>query len=189
MAAERPLCRKSKVVFLHNIQMFKCMKRILFVAVTMLLMSTQMVQAQTKVLFDGYGALEIKFKRCYVEGTSCVVDILLTNNTKKDLSPCICVGDGLFATDLSAYDDEGNTYDKYSIKGTIGNTDFGGYTHSTGCATLPAGTSIKVRFRIKEFDEFATKITTLMCNFRGVSDDSYGKAGLKITNIPVMRPE
>lgn len=165
------------------------MKKILFIAATLLLMSTLMVQAQAKYTFDGYGALDIKIKRCYVEGSTCIIDVLITNNTKYDLSPCVGVGDGLFRTDLSAFDDEGNTYDKFGIKGTIGNTSFGGGSYASGCSSLPKDTSIKLRFKIKEFDEFATKITALICNFRGMSDESYGAATLKLTNIPVTRPE
>ena len=163
------------------------MKKILFIAATLLLMSAQMVQAQTKISFDGYGALEFKFKRCYVQGPWCIVDVLMTNNTKMDLTPCAMVE--AQPSHLNAYDDEGNVYDRWAVKGTIGNLSFGGGDRGSNCISMPAGTSLKLQFKIKDFDEFATKITALTLHMRGVSDEAYGEAYLKMKDIPVTRPD
>lgn len=144
--------------------------------------------AQVKVNFNGYYGLDFKVKRCYVQGSDCIIDVLCTNHTKYDLNAYLCVGDGIFKTDLSAFDDEGNTYDTWDIRGTWGNKTFGGGTYAgTGRVNIPRDISTKLQFKIKNIDEFATNITCLICNFRELSDDVYGKATLQIKNIPITR--
>lgn len=162
------------------------MKKFFFSALMLLCLGIT-ANAQTKIVWDGYGSLGIKVKRCYVQGPNCIVDVLLTNKTGKDLTTVVAVGDGLFATDLCAYDDEGNTYDKYAITGTCGNSKFGGGTYNSCTTAIPSDTSVKLSFKIKGIDEFAASITTLMCNFRGVSDENYGMATLKLKDIPITR--
>lgn len=146
------------------------------------------VTAQTKVIFDGYSGLDFRVKRCYVQGNDCIVDVLCTNHTKYDLNAYLCVGDGIFKTDLTAFDDEGNTYDTWDIRGIWGSESFGGGTYAgTGRVNIPLDISIKLQFKIKNIDEFATNITCLTCNFRGISDEAYGTATLQIKNIPITR--
>ena len=146
------------------------------------------VSAQAKIIFDGYSDIDIKLKRCYVRANDCIVDVLITNHTRYDLIINAAVDDGLFRTDLSAYDDEGNVYDKYSIRGNLGDSSFGGadFSSSSGI-TIPKDVSVKLQFKIKNIDEYATVITSLICNFRGMSNEAYGKATLQIKNIPITR--
>lgn len=160
----------------------------LFLSIAILLCMSMIANAQTKVIFDGYNGIECKVKRCYVRGNDCIVDVLITNNTRYDLQTCACVGDGLFRTDLCAYDDEGNTYNKYVIRGTFGDSYFGESDYASACGvSIPRDVSIKLQFKIKNIDEFATVITSLICNFRGMSDEAYGKATLQIKNLPITR--
>ncbi|MBQ3717651.1 MAG: hypothetical protein II901_04625 [Paludibacteraceae bacterium] len=146
------------------------------------------VSAQAKIIFDGYPDINITVKRCYVRGNDCILDAVITNHTRYDLRAMVGVGDGLFGTDLTAYDDEGNVYNKYGIRGTFGDSSFGGGTYSSSSAvTIPRDVSVKIQFKIKEINEFASMITSLICNFRGMSDEAYGKATLQMKNIPITR--
>lgn len=163
------------------------MKRLLLSA-TMLLCISVGAMAQTKVIFDGYPDVDIIVKRCYVRGNDCILDAVITNHTRYDLRAMVGVGDGLFRTDLTAYDDEGNVYNNYGIRGTFGDSSFGGGTYASSSAvTIPRDVSVKIQFKIKEINEYATVITSLICNFRGMSDEAYGKATLQMKNIPITR--
>lgn len=159
-----------------------------FLSAAMLLCMCLTANAQAKVIFDGFNGVDIKVKRCYVRGNDCIVDVLITNNTRSDLRTSAEVGDGLFRTDLCAYDDEGNTYNKYVIRGTFGDASFGGSDYaSSGGITIPREVSVKLQFKIKNIDEYATLITSLICNFRGMSNEAYGAATMQLKNIPISR--
>lgn len=159
-----------------------------FLSAAMLLCMCLSANAQAKVIFNGYNGVDIKLKRCYVRGNDCIVDVLITNHTRYDLNASAVVDDGLFRTDLTAYDDEGNVYNKYSIRGTFGDDSFGGtdYACSRGIS-IPRDVSIKLQLKIKNIDEYATMLTSVICNFRGLSDEAYGAATLQLKNVPITR--
>ena len=144
--------------------------------------------AQTKVSFNGPIGLDWNFKRSFMHGNTLVVDFVVGNNTSKDLNFGVH-REGFDEQKnhyvITAYDDEGNIYaGDYSsnrIDASVANQP------NYNFVNLPIGNVVKVRMQIKDIDEFATKITTLMVPVLiGWSMQSPGYV-LRVTNIPIPR--
>lgn len=131
---------------------------------------------QPKIVFD-VPDVDVKVASCRRSGSNCIINIVMTNNTSRDLNPSILTyeptGGGKNVT--AAYDDQGNS-PELSITPSNGRwQDF----------LLPVGVPVTVRVVLKNVVEEAQ---TYMLNFalRGINvAESYGIAALRIRDIPV----
>lgn len=124
------------------------MKKLFLSAVILLCMFVGAV-AQTKVSFNGPIGLDWKFKRCFMNGSTLVVDFVVENNTRNDMRMYITPS-ASGCNGLKAYDDEGNIYDGSDrggpFSGKIGNKNL-----LNNIEFIPVGNMIKVRFANKRY--------------------------------------
>ena len=161
------------------------MKKLFFSALMLLSMSLA-VNAQ-KISFDGTDALEFQFKRCFVKGSTCTVDFIVTNVGNQELtSTMFWFPDG--CDGIKVFDDEGNVYDHTSISGNFGGTNFGPSIGNAYNVQIPGDVTLKIRCQIIDFDEYAALIRQLKISFRIRSTySSLGCACLQVKDIPVTR--
>ena len=140
----------------------------------------QQTKGGTKIVTN-HPDLSIKLKRCSVSGKTCVIDLLITNNGSDDVSMQMAGGD----YHSSAFDDEGNQYNRDSFKVKMGNSYLtAGFLNS---CSLPSGTPIKARIQIEGTAEEATTFTRiqlqLACDALGLDKDKL----VMLYNIPISR--
>ena len=160
------------------------MKKLFFSALMLLSMSLA-VNAQ-KITSNGPDALEWQFKRCYVKGDKCIVDLIVTNAGKKDLTLKVFTYPNGYGNGISAYDDEGNVYSPDNVSGQFGGKDFG----SNDCMVqIPRDVTLKMRVQLSDFDEFATSIKVLKIAMFKNTDDTTPYYGfeVQVKDIPVTR--
>ena len=169
------------------------MKR-LFLSAALLLCMCIGAMAQTKlVMNNGLIGVDWKFKRCFMNGSTLVVDFIVENNTSKDVWCNVTGGfsaNPLGTIDLKAYDDEGNVYEFDRFRGGAPFSGKIGGKNLFDGETIPVGNLIKVRLQINGIDEYATIIKTLVVPI--ITDPSSGGLNqtfseLRVTNIPIPR--
>ena len=161
------------------------MKKLFFSALMLLSMSLA-VNAQ-KISYDGPDELEFLFKRCFVKGSTCTVDFIVTNVGSKELTATLFwFSDG--CEGIKVYDDEGNVYDYKNVSGNFGGTNFGASIGNAYNVQIPGDVSLKIRCQIKNFDEYAALLRQLKISFRIRStSSSLGCSCLQVKDIPVTR--
>lgn len=171
------------------------MKKILFFAVSFLLLCAPIAEAQMKVKWDGNSNINWKVKRCYVKNDKCILDLLLSNEGSTDIQSFLKSRYGNDQIWSIAYDDEGNNYEYCYPVGTFpqkrilnGETTINGRNDSSGNLKfeLPAGLTVKAHIVLNDFDEYATKISLIKLTF-GLGMAYNGWAVLEIRDIPVTR--
>lgn len=140
----------------------------------------QQAKGGTKVVTN-HPDISIKLKRCSVSGKTCVIDLLITNNGSDDISMQMAGGD----YHSSAFDDEGNQYNRDSFKVKMGNSYLtAGFLDS---CPLPSGTPIKARIQIEGTAEEATSFTRIQLQLSsyelGLDKDKL----VMLYNIPISR--
>ena len=164
------------------------MKKLLLSAALLLCMCIGM-NAQPKILWDGPTGLDVKFKRCYVQGSRCIIDYTITNNTGKDISQIST--DGWVGYEPTAYDDEGNRYKCELNGGDFDNQQSSiGYVCMKGCATpLPKDITIKAHIVITNLDEYASNLTLYKHYYHVEFSNGQilNQVKLEIRNIPIPR--
>lgn len=163
------------------------MKR-LFLSAAMLLCMCIGAMAQPRVIWDGPAGLDVKFKRCYVQGSRCIIDFTITNNTGKNIE--FIMSSGWSGYGPSAYDDEGNNY-KFAwgggnidnVQSTLGGQMFNSHT------PLPADITIKAHIVITDIDEYASALTLYRQYFDiyFTRDKHIDQVKLEFKNIPIQR--
>ena len=161
------------------------MKKIIFSLMLLLGMGLA-ANAQTKVSWDGPLGVNWKFKRCFVQNETCVIDLTIENAYSKDIQIQL----GLFPDHWTnggtqIFDDEGNVYTYKQIGGTFGGKDLSGYGMYSVVSILK-GTVVKLRLQVTEMDEYASVIKTLRLP---MSIQGIQTAELRVSNIPIMREE
>ena len=160
------------------------MKKII-ISLVLLLGIGLAANAQVKVSWDGLMGIDFKFKRCYVKGDRCVIDYTITNNSDKDVTAFSSLSWG-----ATVYDDEGNMYEFQHGNEKIDNREssLAGMDHFTGEIKIPREITVKAHIVIKDFDEFASKITIYKHNFMVIADGKYyNPVWAEFRNIPVTR--
>ena len=163
------------------------MKKILFIAATLLLMCAPMAEAQVKLNWNGPLDIEWKLKRCYAKGGVCVVDLVVENNSSQDVTIQL----GLFPDHwcdggILIHDDEGNIYNWEKVSGTFGGGDITGYGRYRK-VDVPKETLVKLHYQIADLDEYATVIKSLKFPTEVRTSSNTNIYVLKITNIPINR--
>jgi hypothetical protein len=140
-----------------------------------------------KVSYDGSDGMEWQFKRCYMKGETCIVDLVVTNMGRKDMSYTLYWFPDAGTTGIVAYDDEGNTYNYQNIRGTFGKAEFG--TYNVYDLVVPREVSLKLHCEIRDFDEFAAMVKVLKFPLVLVDNTTYNRTrcSLQIKDIPVPR--
>lgn len=135
-------------------------------------------------IVTGHPDFKIKIQRCEASGSTCVIDMLVTNTGSSDIQADIVGG---YWNDASiAYDDEGNVYnkEKFLVGYSSSAPRTSGYVFS-----LPAGVPIKARIQIEGLASSATYFPRLDlavgCKAWGL--DYYEKKLVKMYNIPISR--
>lgn len=160
------------------------MKKLFFFAATLLCMCIGM-NAQTKISFDGPYELEWKVKRCFVKGSNCIIDLVMTNTSNKNMKSTLYWFPDGGTTGIMVYDDEGSVYKYENISGNFGGTDFG--SSNAYNVQIPSDIALKLRCQIRDFDEFAATVKLLKIPLY-IGSDSYSKmCYLQVNNIPVYR--
>ena len=146
--------------------------------------------AQTKVVANGPIGIDWKFKRSFMNGTTLVVDLVMENNTGKDVRGVVTYSfsskNGMVK--LKAYDDEGNVYPGNAV----GENKFSGKMGSVALnnwETIPKNNLVKIRLQIADIDEYATLLKTLIVPVMIMTNGTSGQENceLKVTNIPIPR--
>ena len=163
------------------------MKKMLFLAAAMLILCAPMVDAQVKLSWNGPIDIEWKVKRCYAKGETCVVDLVVENNSSQDASIQL----GLFPDSwcdggILIHDDEGNVYNWEKVSGTFGGGDITGYGRYRS-VDVPKGTLVKFHYQIAEMDEFATVIKSLKFPMQIKTKSGSKVYELRISNLPITR--
>lgn len=168
------------------------MKKILFFAVSFMLLCAPIAEAQMKVKWDGNSNINWKVKRCYVQNDKCILDLLVTNNTGSTIKSFMFDSFHTYPVHSMAYDDEGN---KYPFCSPVGNspskkfsneeTMINGCTNYSGILKfeLPAGLTVKARIVLNDFDEYASMLTLVNLGF----GDQLYPGTLELRNVPVTR--
>lgn len=135
-------------------------------------------------IVTGHPDFKIKIQRCEASGSTCVIDMLITNTGVNDVKADIIGG---YGTDASkAYDDEGNVYMNNNVR-----VGYGANAPRTNgyIIDLPAGAPIKVRIQIDGVASYAKLFTRLDldvdCPAWGLHTHQ-GKP-VKMYNIPISR--
>lgn len=134
------------------------------------------VMSQPKTVFDTPD-VDVKVASCHRSGNNCIIDIVMTNNTRRDLNPSILRSEPTAGGNsvTAAYDDRGNSPEMRITPSNGQWQDF----------VLPVGVPVSVRVVLRDVAEDAR---TFMLNFalRGMNmAEAYGIASLRIRDIPV----
>ena len=118
---------------------------------------------------------DVQFKRAFVKGTTLYVDLLFENT---------CAYDTFIQVDPGAIiDDEGNRYAKWYTENNKG---------SQYQLTIPAGITQKLRFVIKNLDEYAAsfQVIDFDCFIANKLDPDWhggARGQVRLRNVPVNR--
>ena len=162
------------------------MKKVLF-SVLMLMGMNLALNAQVKISFDGPLEMEWQCKRCFVKGSTCVVDLAVTNTGNKELTSTLYWFPDAGTTGIMVYDDEGTVYKYDKVSGNYGGTNFGPSIGNAYNVKIPGDVTLKVRCQIKDFDEYAASIKTLKIPFILTNGASSTGCYLQVKDIPVSR--
>lgn len=163
------------------------MKKILFFAAAMLILCSPIADAQAKLNWNGPLDIEWKVKRCYAKGSTCVVDLVVENNSSQDAKIML----GLFPDSwcdggILIHDDEGNVYNWEKVSGTFGGGDITGYGRYR-LVDVPKETLVKLHYQIADMDEYATVIKSLKFPMELRTNSGSKLYVLKVTNLPIHR--
>lgn len=135
-------------------------------------------------LSSGTPNIDVKIKRCFAKGNDVYVDFLMTSNGK--WSQIVLKGDV-----SKAFDDEGNMYKG----GFMGGHDFRygisfEYDRTNNASIcfleVPRDVPRKVRMKITDVDEYATKFITMTIDCTG-DNSSANPFVITIKNLPIQR--
>lgn len=163
------------------------MKKVFFIAA--LLLSSLLATAQVKISGEGIfpSYIELKFKRCIVQGDNGFLDLVVINHGKE-----CTVTTGLFPGNESSilfYDDEGNVLQKGD---GIASVDFAGQKGSIYSidGKFPTDVPMALRVNIKGVNEFATQFTLIKIVFTSF-DWGYApvqnRGTIVLRNVPIER--
>lgn len=135
--------------------------------------------AQTSVS-TGHPALDIKVKRCFVNGNNCYVDLVMTVSNEWSLVS-FHNGSGNWATQV--FDDEGNHYSGDRYYGAI-MYEYDGQQDAKG-AYLKTARDIprKVRLIVPGIDEYAASLKLIVIPYQG-GKNHYR---MEIKDVPISR--
>ena len=135
-------------------------------------------------IVTGHPDFKIRVLRCETSGSTCVIDIVLTNTGSSDVKVDLCGG---YWRDASiAYDDEGNTYqsDRFLVGYGSSSPRQSGYEF-----VLPAGVPIKAKIQIEGLASSATYFPRLdlVANCETWGLNYYRGKVVHMYNIPISR--
>ncbi len=133
----------------------------------------------------GLSGIDVQYKRCVVNGSSCYFDFVVTNVSSQS-SAYFEVNTGVDCQfgrlELMLCDDEGNILKQgtgFHIHDcTIGN-------EKTYNAYIPNNVPVKVRIPFTNIDEYASVFTLFRIPLRYNGNSNYGY--LELRNIPIVR--
>lgn len=152
-------------------------------ALTLITISV-IVNAEPRLIYDGPQGIDVVFKRCYVHGESCIMDFLVTNNTRSDIKI------GVIPSDVLAYDDEGNMYNHHMISEKFGEHQCGAinYSYNLFEMEMPREISLKLQCQISNFDEYAAIIKSIKIALSvRLPNQPFYNTYLQAKDIPVTR--
>ena len=150
------------------------MKRlILIIAMTLTALSAS---AQVKI-DTGDPYISLKYKRTIVNGSTVMIDFVMTNLKNIEFEAC-----RYNFVNLTVTDDEGNIYGNQNFKIDIGNS---GKETGVFSPEIP----LKVRFILTNINEYATAITSINYPYYYLTEphNIATHRTMKIYNIPIPR--
>ncbi len=134
--------------------------------------------AQPKMNVVGLSGLDVQYKRCVVNGTSCYFDFVVTNVSSKisagfDIQGYSVSGERVY---LKLWDDEGNVLKGSRDECLVGN--------ERGCCTyIPKDVPVKVRVPFTGIDEYATVFKLFQFPICFDNHEGY----IELRNVPIVR--
>lgn len=160
------------------------MKKFLFLLMALFAISFQGLQAQAPLkIVTNHPDFKIKVKRCAASGKTVIIDLILTNEGATDVEDILGWGGG-WSTE--AYDNDGNIYQKESIKVRVANRpDYN--SGNSGRFKIPEGVPMKYSVCIENVPISTESIARLSLHFECAKWGLSSEKLVKISNIPISR--